>query len=233
MPQRNATLLTDDQLFAEWKAWIERSKQELLELGASRQTFDLVRNIVSGNPRLKETGGHVLDWIFGNYAVAAGMTFRRELDTQSGTMSLLQLLSEVEARPQVLTRARYRAEWGAASGPGPDWAFDQLAPVRVPDNPGSDHFDPAVARADRELLQSATESVHSFVQQTFAHRSRGTPDPVTWGQFHEALDVLEGVFRKYYAVLTQSALVTTRPVPQFDTSECFTFPWIVADTTDE
>lgn len=227
MAQRDPKKMSDDELFHDWKSTVERSYDEMIVLGSSRDTFDMMRDIVGRNRRLRETGGYLLDWIFGNYAVAAAMTFRREIDGTQG-QSLRQMLHEIEARPTVLSRTRYRKEWGSASGGvwAADKAFDSFKPRRVRGNRAADYINPTLVKRHREELLRGTQPVKLFVERTMAHRSWERAASVTWGQLHRALDRLERIFRRYYTLLTQGSLSSTRPIEQFDEYECFTFPWL-------
>jgi hypothetical protein len=40
------------------------------------------------------------------------------------------------------------------------------------------------------------------------------------------LETIEKTLQKYYALLTDSHLLTAEPMPQFNTHEVFAFPWI-------
>jgi hypothetical protein len=168
MPDAKLEQLTPDEVNARWQAWIRRIYDETISLGWNRRMFRMMRDIVQANTRLQQTGGHVIDWMFGNYVVTAAMTFRRELDRQAGTENLRNLLHEIEARPEVLSRARHRAMWGPKTMEfwGPDQAFDGLCIVKYPDDPERDHLDPASVRTDRLRLQDATERVRVFVERT-------------------------------------------------------------------
>jgi hypothetical protein len=53
------------------------------------------------------------------------MFIRREFDTQAGTINVLNLLSEVQKRPQVLRRRRFRQFFDALAIP--EYAKDGLA----------------------------------------------------------------------------------------------------------
>lgn len=237
MAQRNPERMTDDELFNDWLAGIERIYTGMIGLGQNRRMFKMMREVAEWNARLRETGGHVLDWMFGNYALAAAMSFRRDLDRDSSTLGLLNLLYEIEQRPTIINRARYRAMWKLRPGDDMeryicDRAFNSFKPQTFPGEPERDHIDPGVVRADLDRLLNETEKVRRFVEQTFAHRARGTPETVTWGEFHEAVDALVEVFRKYYALLTQKTVVDIEPTPQYNTHECLTFPWWETERRD-
>jgi hypothetical protein len=158
---------------------------------------------------------------------------RRRARIRSGVrcaLGLLNLLYEIEERPTILNRARYRATWDLRRGDKMDQymcdkAFDSFEPQAYPGEPERDHINPAVVRADREKLLKETEKVRLVVEQTFAHRARGEPEAVTWGEFHAALEILVETFTKYYALLTLKSVVDIEPAPQYNTHECLTFPW--------
>lgn len=63
------------QVDARWQVWIRRIYDETFSLGRNRRMFRAQRDIVKTNTRLQKTGGHVIDWMFGNYVVTAAMTF--------------------------------------------------------------------------------------------------------------------------------------------------------------
>jgi len=189
-----------------------------------------MREVVQRNERLRQTGGHVLDWMFGNYALAAAMSFRRDLDRDKSALGLRNLLHEIAERPTILNRGRYRALWKPSAADDVqryicDRAFDSFSPTKYPNDPERDHIDGAVIRRDIETLLKETEKVHRFVEQTYAHRARGKPETVTWGEFDAAIDTLAAVFKTVYALLTLKSLITIEPTPQYDTHECLTFPW--------
>jgi hypothetical protein len=202
--------------------------QETINLAWNRRMLRMMNEVVERNDRLRETGGHVIRWMFNNYIVASAMTFRRELDRQGGTENLRHLLEEVESRPQVVNRKRSlervksRDEWEL------QWAnddFDKLPIVRVAGDSDGDHIDPLSVRKDREQLEEDTEHVREYVERTYAHRTPQGATPVTFGEFHAAVDAMVLIFEKYYALLTGRSVAQVEPVPQFNTHECFTFPW--------
>jgi hypothetical protein len=230
MAQRKPERMSDDELFRDWTAALERIKQEMYHLGHNRRIFRLVRGIANDNHRVRDTGGHVLDWMFGNYVLAAGMMFRRDVDRDQSTVNLLNLLYELGERPQVVNRGRYRALWGDTDRHPErmrcDRAFDSFEPIRHPGEPERDHADPEKIARDRDELLRDVERVRSYVERTMAHRAREAPLPVTWAEFDAALDSVINLFIKYHALVTQNALDTVEPVPQYNERECFTFPWI-------
>jgi hypothetical protein len=199
MAQRRPDRMSDDELFKDWLAGIERIYMEMIALGRNRHMFKMMRDVADRNERLHKTGGHVLEWMFGNYLLSAAMSFRRGLDRDTSPLGMLNLLYEIEERPTIINRARYRAMFNLhpRSDMDPQFchkAFNVFKPQTYRGEPERDHINPAVLTADREKLLYETEKIRLLVEQTFAHRARGTPETVRWGEFHVALDVLVEVF---------------------------------------
>src|SRR5438105_1935156 len=161
-----------------------------------------------------------------NYVAAIAMTLRRELDHQK-TANLRHLLHEMDERPQVMTRDRYRALWPENDRRdrvwGADRDFERRQILRIPDDPERDHIAPQQFKSDREQLITQTELVREFVDRTFAHRSPEKPATVTLKQVHDAVTAIVEMFKKYYVLFTASSLGTHRPIAQYDTHRCFTF----------
>jgi hypothetical protein len=112
MAQRKPAAMSDDELFAGWQNGIERIYDEMIALGWNRRMFRMMREVVEANPRVQETCGHVIDWMFGNDVLSAAMSLRRDVDRDSSTLSLRRLLHEIADRPETLNRERYRRQWG-------------------------------------------------------------------------------------------------------------------------
>lgn len=222
----SGSTMSDDERFADWRKWVEVIYQETKDLGRNRQMFKMVRDVTECNERLKQTGGHVLSWMFDNYVVAAAMSFRRELAGKH-YRNLRQLLHQIEDRPHIINRRRYRDFWIAGGSPHDlsvaDMMFDRFEPVHYSRDPERDHIDGAIVKRDREALVKATERVRHFVEQRYAHRTEVRQAPITFGEFHTALDAMLPPFKKYYALLTQVS-VDAEP-PPYSSRDCFTFAW--------
>ena len=229
MVQRRVDRLTDDELFADWADIAQRAHDNAARLHWNRRMFRTLAAVFTANPRLQETGGHLWNWIRHNYTAGAGMAIRRELDLDGSVANLPNMLHEIVGRPTVLNRRRYLARWN----PGADWeleianrAFDSFGVARPSAARDEDHVDPARVEADLRQLGAQTETVRAYIEQTIAHRQRSAPAPVSFAQFNETIAAIETVFKTYYARITQSSIAQLEPVPQYDTTEVFTFPWV-------
>ena len=228
MPQRNVDDLSDDELYRDWVAWIERIYAKTVNQSWNYRMFRLVAGLFEQNTQLQQVGGFVWDWLAQNYVAGASMTLRRELDRQAGTENLLGLLHELQERPSVIDRSRFRATWGSDDDWEADRAFDTYPFEKCEANRSHDHVDPIAISKDIEDLGNLTAKVREHVEQTIAHRTptRRGPKPVTFEEFHAALRAIDQMFRKYYGLLTHKSVAQTEPVVQFNEFEAFEFPWI-------
>ena len=74
--------MTDDELFADWQTGVRQIYDDLSLSGWNRLMFKMMREVVNNNARVRETGGHFVDWMFTNYLLSAAMSFRRDVDQQ-------------------------------------------------------------------------------------------------------------------------------------------------------
>jgi hypothetical protein len=108
------------------------------------------------------------------------MRVRRETDEQGNTVNLNQLLAEIEARPDVVTRDRYFTMLALPPDhsmlkPNERYFTDERTGPSSrpsPGNPGADYVDPARISDDREFLQAAVDRVKEIGHRQVAHRPR-------------------------------------------------------------
>jgi hypothetical protein len=234
MAQRSIDKLTDDELFADWEVVAKRAYDDAINLHWNRRMYRLLAAVYKANPRLQEAGGHLWTWMRDNYVAGAAMAVRRELDKDGSVANLRNMLHEMIQRPSVLRRRRYLEHWN----PTDEWqlalanrGFDSFGVVKPSANPEEDHIDPAGVAADLEQLDVQTDTVRAYIEQTIAHRQRSTPASVSFAQFNETIAAIEKALKKYYALVTQTSVAQLEPVPQYNTTEVFTFPWLAPGTT--
>jgi hypothetical protein len=225
--------LDPDARYEAWTRVVERIYREQVNQAWSHYMFRLLRAVFTTNSTLSEEGGFIFRWMVENYVDAALMLIRRELDRQAGTENLRNLLFDMIEHPTVANRARYLSKWGkdepAYHGLA-DRAFDRFSPVRIPGKPGEDHIDPLVIKTDLDHVAASAEHLREFAERTRAHR---TPEQkidttaMTFKVLHDAIADVRGVIAKYYALLTLGSISQWEPVPQYNTLQAFTRPWVV------
>jgi hypothetical protein len=130
------------------------------------------------NKELGNVGGNVYRWLLGMWGRDAVMSIRRELDNQAGTINLITMMHEIEARPDVLTRRRYLAFIKSTEIEFmPELmsrGFDKLGGVCVvggTKDPHDDILAPERIRADRKELQEKTKKAFDYAQRIVSHRT--------------------------------------------------------------
>lgn len=232
--------MTDDQVFSSWAEWITRTSQELTHIYSDRDVFLHIQLMFDTNPAMSplddpdsysESAHHVLSWLARLYGHEALMFIRREFDTQPGTINLLKLFSEMEARPQILTRKRYRSMYDALSVPESvkdDLANDHFDSFKriVGATPADDYIDPVQVAEDRKALDSQIEIVREFANRNLAHRTAQWDAPAinVPDDLDGPLDAICKTFNRYYPLLTGKSMPDPMPHITFFWQECMTHP---------
>jgi len=229
MPSKRFKNMTDDEVWARWQERINRIRQELHHVFNTRQKFHLVHKMFEANDALKATGGDVYRWLFYMWARDAIIAVRRELDPDSNTVSLGCLLDEIADRPHVVTRKRFLGPSGKHSEFMLEILnnnFDELRVIKGA-TADEDFIDPANVRRDREDLDIACRAVRDYANRMVAHRTPIEEIKLTYGELNAAIDALEPVFIKYYAIIDGGGLMGLEPSIQYDWTEPFQIPWVV------
>lgn len=219
-------------LYLRWQDRIEIIKHEAYHLFASRKQFRDLTFFFHENPRLNEIGGDVYQWLLGMWAHDALMGIRRELDDQTNTVNLRQMLYEMKDRPEVLTRRRYLAFLQPGDS---DWLveslnhqFDERGYVKAhTEDSLDDYLDPVVINADRETLEQGTQAAFAYAQQMVAHRTPVDTIEIKIAEIHSAIDAIEPMLQKYYCILKCVSIGTATPTFQYDWTAPFKFAWYV------
>ncbi len=217
-----------DDRHAEWVRVVERIRAEQVSQGWHHQLFRLVRAVFVNNQTLLDQGGFLFKWMADNYVDASLMLVRRELDKQAGTENLRNLLEDIIGHREVLTRARYVAQWPAGLVHLADGAFDLFSPAKVCGSPHADYIDPKVVKADLDRAIAAADRVRVYAEKTRAHRTpeQGLRGPITFRDLHQALVDIRSIVGNYYALLTLMSVTEWEPVAQYDTIAPFTRAWV-------
>jgi hypothetical protein len=226
---RRAHPPTDDELWVQWRADIDRIYKETVYAFRNRLVFREVLSIARNNERLRNEAGFFFDWLRGVYGRDQAVAVRREADDSLDAINLVQLMRQMTKRPEVMSRARYKAHFPAdtvINAEMQDRQFNDLAG-------GADLISKAVIGEDRKRLIARCEPVVTYVSKMVAHRTPATGIALTIAQIDEALDAIEEVFQKYYVMLTGRSLLQAEPAIQFDWESIFTYPWVTRPPEEE
>jgi hypothetical protein len=112
--------------------------------------FWMMMKVANNNKRVLEKGGDLLDWIKNSYIEAGSVAFRRQLDTDKRSISLVNLLLEIQKNHAQFTKEQFQRKipfppghnfhrkdrWNEAAD-----AFDNTFRK-------GGHLDPAIVQAD-------------------------------------------------------------------------------------
>src|SRR6266850_2902607 len=97
----------DDQ-FKKWDRWLEKIKGDITRLSVNRHIFWEVQEIIKRNAKIQKPSSFY-EWMGNLYATDAVIGVRRLLDKDDRSISLARLLTEIQEKPEVLSRARFLA----------------------------------------------------------------------------------------------------------------------------
>ncbi len=100
--------MTEEERFTAWTVWVRKIAGNVQDLLERRSIFREVQRLVDANPRL-QTPNVFFAWLASNYASAAVMRVRREMDKASRAVSLVRLLRDIRRHPQILSWNRVMA----------------------------------------------------------------------------------------------------------------------------
>jgi hypothetical protein len=221
-----------DSTVEKWRRWIEENISPDVHMTyLQRAAYRRVQEIVEGNPGLPRDS-YFWEYLQDTYAVTQAAAVRRQTEVSVRVRSLGQLIAEIEADTDKLTRDFFVDMW---RDPGDrdeirrklteytaNGVFDDKFAGTV-----GDHLDPAIPRADLADLTGAAASVKAFVDESIAHSDKRPSSPLpTFAELDAALDLIGELLSKYTLLLTAAGLVDVVPTIQTDWEAVFRQPWI-------
>jgi len=197
-------------LEAELDTIFERQLKELLiHRHIFRQFADVTRPYVGS-----QHGAVLADWITGNYVAFAATTVRRMCDRTRQTHSLIRFLGDVKKNCQQFSRLRMRQQFVDSLPKFAGQRFVDGLPNRAEDKademfdygtgtPGLQQLSRTIVEQDISVVNTATEAVTDVTNGWIAHDSKTTVvSSLNHGSLNSAIDILESVFSRYYALVT-------------------------------
>lgn len=223
--------LAPEERIAEWKRVMERIRTEHIDLGWSHYVFRLLREVFNANAGLRESGGFLIEAIARMYVSHTLMVLRRDMDRQSGTENVRNLLYDMKSYAELMTRERFVSVWNPddefvrklANSRFEDWGV-----VRHDSGPDSDYIDPSSVQKDVDDLEIRVTKAREYAERVMAHRTPMSDEgfSITYREMHEAIDALRETINRYYALLTGSSMIGWEPVRQYNTLAPFLEPWL-------
>ena len=214
----------------------EKLKKDLIAIGNEvsnlwmhHDLFWRMTEITNKNERVMKVGGDYLAWFKNCYIEAGSVAFRRQLDRDRRSISMVNFLLEVQKNHASFTREGFQGKLTFSPGnnfhDAAVWEEAGNTFDRTFGNGG--HIDEAVVESDVELLETEGAAIKEQVNKEIAHRDRaGMQGAKATGEILErCVDHLDGIASKYSLLLYGKAFESLRLQYMFDVEEVFTFAW--------
>jgi hypothetical protein len=214
----------------------EQLKKDLISLSNDvsnlwmhHDLFWRMTNITNRNERVMKVGGDYLAWFKNAYIEAGSVAFRRQIDRDKRSLSMVNFLLEVQKNCASFTREDFQRTGNFSPGSHfhkpQEWAdagttFDQTF-----GNGGA--LEPANVQADIDLLESEGAAIREQVNKEIAHKDKGGMQgaKATAEVLEKCIGNLDAIANKYSLLLYGKPFEGLRLQYLFDVEEVFTFPW--------
>ncbi len=210
-----------DPRLDKWLRWLEIVKLQVQDLVMAKYTFHEVQKMIAGNPKIQKENSFYR-YLTNTYVSHVVIGLRRQLKGDSQSISLVQLMEELIATPEILSRAYYKGLYtGTAVEDLADHDFDKLA------KPGAPHIDPGLVAADLARLRSATANCEEFADRRVAHHDKRNPKQLpTFNEVDAAIDLLDELYCRYLLMFEAKAMDSLLPTWQYDWKGIFRVAWL-------
>jgi hypothetical protein len=210
-----------DALYEKWLGWFEQVANETHTLFLYRDYWRGLAEMTQANPEIPASTIFYALGVW--YAATQATSVRRQLDSDPRSVSFRNLLEDMAAHPEVMSRERHLGIWGDA-----DWEtlanenYDEFA------GSGNNMIDPARTRADIDRLKYIVDPIVTFVNKVIAHTDeRQRTSAPTYNELNAAIDEIGEMLKKYSSLLTAS-IALVEPVHQADWRQAFSVAWLKA-----
>lgn len=210
-----------DPRLEKWLRWLEVVKLQVQDLVMTRYTFHEMQLMIQQNPAL-QTSNSFYKYLTITYVSHAVMGLRRQIKCDSQSISFAQLLEELVATPEILSRTYYAELYaGSVVEDMADRDFDRFA------QPGALHIDPILVAKDLADLRQATIKCEDFADKRLAHHDKRDPKQLpTFNDLDAAIELLDRLCCRYLLMLQAKVVDTLLPTWQYDWKEIFRIPWV-------
>ena len=184
-----------DQQFEKWNRWLEgHIYPEIAELVSFQYIFEKIAKMANKNRTFQKLGS--FHWfIKSTYFDYAAMACRRQLKSDSKSVSLAKLLDEIIKFPQVMSRERFVNLYSKDMRTHANQIFGRRFSGVC-----KDHIDPAIVQQNLCELKShggKIGKIEDFADKRIAHSDRRNSDSPTFDELNACIDCLGQLTRNY------------------------------------
>jgi len=214
--------MEENPRYEELNSWLGILERAVTDLRIDQHIFWEVQEIIRANPKI-HTPGDFNGWMGRMYSAAISVAIRRQVDSDSRSVSFIRFLGELKSTPKVVSRERYVALFREAGLPEflANADFDRHVGV------GFNSLDPGAVDREIETLKLKTEPLRTYVNKRIAHHDEKefTNFP-KFRDIDEAIDYLEVLVKRYVLLFRAKGLTQVLPYWQYDWKAIFYHPWV-------
>lgn len=205
----------------EWKADLDRIREEITLLAWSTDIHERLRTIVSANPAVN-VHNQFYDWLSRSYVDSQLVGLRRQLDRDKRSVSLANLIGSMVDHPELLSREAHLSLYSQEMQFQGNHTFNLLAGSR------SNTYPAAKLHGALRALERV-RSVHvKYMNKRLAHSDRAPfsgPLP-TLRDLNAAVRKLEKLVIHYHRLFTAHSYPSLVPVSDYDWEAIFRLAWL-------
>ncbi|XOB46628.1 MAG: hypothetical protein ACKKMV_00375 [Candidatus Nealsonbacteria bacterium] len=218
------------KIIRRWKKLLEEIIKDITDLVEIRYVFNEIVSMRKNNEELKK--GNIFWEIFRiNYVSSVVLNICRQIDTDSNSLSLINLLNKILRNPKVITKKWFASQYQKnKKGNFKRMMFDK-GKADFENNFGKRNFiRKSMLSSDISKIKHCTRIIKKFRNKKIAHKDKNLKLKfnINFNDLDKAINILEQITLKYNLLLDQSAYTdnTLLPTIQYDWKKIFKSPWI-------
>jgi len=209
-----------DPKIEKWLRWMRVIHDEVRELLVAEHIFWNMQKLIRSNKGLRKPSAYY-KYMGDAHSVLVLAGVRRQVKTDSQSISLARLLGEVRDNAQLVSREYFRGLYvGSTVADLADATFNRLAGKR------SAHFPKERAARDLAGLNARALECEEFADRRIAHRDTRPPKSVVkFSHASRSIVLMDRLWCKYDLLLNANWTDTLMPTFQDDWAEVFDVAW--------
>jgi hypothetical protein len=189
-------------------------------LALKRFVYQEVSKLIQDNPRL-QIPSVFYDWMHKAYVTDMAIHIRRLTDRNKKSISLYNLMQDIERHPEVMSRRRFTHGYRGFMKHFGHRDFDRWA------KPGANVLNKRLIARHKAKLIKSHKKLRMYTNKHVAHLDlRGMKKLPTYKELDACIDTIESLLKEYALLLEQSSLDPVVPVIQYDWMAPFRLAWL-------
>ncbi len=211
-----------DQKLEKWERWLVAIYDEIVHLADSRQVYTETSKVILSNDALPKDNDFFVflqEW----YVHSIVMDLRRQLKTDSDSISLAGFLKDIAGASHLLSRDRFvnMVNKDGREEQLCNEAFDKYA------GEGEDYISSQRVEEDLRKFQDLSDKCEAYADRLIAHHDkRGLSVVPSYQELNDALDFMNELLQKYFCLIRGNTLQSVTPVILNNWKTIFNVPWL-------